>query len=162
MKPCNTCTITMPSYNNGEEPYPNCCPNAPYFSWRSKRHKGSPSTVNAASMPVPVIAHTCVPSVTGEGDESFCLLIFSLPVSRPRSHKTLPSFLSRHNSKTCPPTDGRSASEPCPPSSPLDGVMMNILSPQMTGVLPLQEGRAAFHTIFSVSLHEIGNPDAST
>ena len=58
----------------------------------------------AAIFPVPVTTQTCLPSVTGEGVESFCLRWIWFLSSSSRSQSLLPSFSDRQiNSNFGPP-----------------------------------------------------------
>ncbi len=45
----------------------------------SRDHSSAPLKSNALKMPVPVITNTRLPSVTGDGDDMFCLRITVLP-----------------------------------------------------------------------------------
>ncbi len=83
-----------------------------------------------------------MPSVTGEGDDMFCLRCLLLPVLRGFFHRTSPlDRLTAHSDSASP-----SAS----------ATFRKIVSPQMTGVAPLHCGSASFHAMFCVGLHLIG------
>ena len=70
--PCSTCTNSESPCSNGDDPYPQFSPNRPYSFWMSRAHSSLPSKSNALRMPVPVIAQTARPSVTGDGVDMFC------------------------------------------------------------------------------------------
>ena len=46
----------------------------------SRVHNSLPLKSKPLRMPVPVITKTLLPSVTGEGDDMFCLRILTLPL----------------------------------------------------------------------------------
>ncbi len=56
----------------------------------SRIHSSVPLKSNALKKPVPVITHTVVPSVTGEGDDMLCFCCLLLPVLSGRFHITSP------------------------------------------------------------------------
>ena len=70
----------------------------------SRVQRSLPSKSNALKIPVPVITHTCVPSVTGDGDDMFCLRICLLPGAIGRFQRTLPLPRSMHQSSSCGPS----------------------------------------------------------
>src|SRR5437762_3595994 len=86
-------------------------------------------------MPVPVMAKTLLPSVTGEGDDMFCLRIIVLPPLRNFFHRTVPAFLSIAHRVRSPSL-----------ASP---TLRKMVSPQMMGVAPLRSGRGSFQAMFS-------------
>ena len=118
---------------------------------------------NATMAPVPVTAHTCRPSVTGDGEESFCFWRNWFPLSSVRSQRIFPSaFAMQSRSRSGPPGSRSAFVSPSPSArSDLDGEATNTRSPQITGLPPLQEGSGVFQTMFSVSLQVNGNPVAS-
>src|SRR5688500_18511603 len=103
----------------------------------SRAHFSAPAKSNALSMPTPVITHTVRPSVTGDGDDMFCLRPCLLPPAIGRFQTT--SFLLRstaHSSRS-------------PVNSPV-ATLRNTRSPQMIGVAPVRDGVGSFHAMFSV------------
>ena len=56
----------------------------------SRAQSSLPAKSNALRMPVPVITQTCVPSVTGDGDDMFCLRSWWLPPPSGRFQSTVP------------------------------------------------------------------------
>src|SRR4030095_11484271 len=91
-------------------------------------------------MPVPVITHTFFPSVTGEGEDMFCLRILVLPALRCFFQSTSPFFLSTHH---------RNRSSP-------SATLRKMRSFQMIGVAPVQLGMGIFQITFSSVLHRVG------
>ena len=74
--------------------------------------------------PNPVITQTCLPSVTGDGDDMFCLRSIWLDATSGRFHRTEPLILSTaHNSST--------------PLFDSVATFRKIVLPQMIGVEPL-------------------------
>src|SRR5437867_7676196 len=107
-----------------------------------------PSKSNAFSAPVPVIAHTCVPSVTGDGDDMFCFCSLWLPPPSGRCQRTVP--LSRSTHQRCSvigSLDLRSSA-----------TFRKIRLPQTIGVEPDHAGMASFQATFSVGDHFSGRP----
>src|ERR1039457_1277370 len=98
------------------------------------------SMSNPFRMPVPVIAHTCLPSVTGDGDDIFCLRSFMLPPPSGRCQSVFGPRRSTHHSDRLSPS----------------ATFRKIRSPQMMGVEPLQAGIGSFHAMFSVVDHFTG------
>src|SRR6266851_4325784 len=86
-------------------------------------------------MPVPVITKTLLPSVTGEGEDMFCLRITMFPPPSSFFQRTAPFLLStaqRYRSL-------RLAS----------AILRKTVSPQIIGVAPLRSGRASFQAMLS-------------
>src|ERR1043166_3718974 len=106
----------------------------------------APSKSNALRMPVPVIAHTCEPSLTGDGVDMFCLRCCRLPPPSGRCHTIAPESRSIH--QRCGVTgavDLRAAST------------LRKMGPAETmGVDPDQAGIASFHATFSACDHLTG------
>src|SRR5215471_5794582 len=112
----------------------------------SRAHSSPPAKSNALRMPVPVITHTDLPSVTGDGDDMFCFRSLWLPPPRGRCHTIAPVL--RLTDHRCSVT----ASFTCSSSATL----RKMRSPQMTGVEPENDGIASFHATFSVGDHFTG------
>src|ERR671915_2515178 len=110
----------------------------------SRIHSSLPLKSNARRYPVPVMAHTIWPSVTGEGDDMFCLRCLLLPLLRCFFQSTSP--FARFNAHS--DSVSRSAS----------ATFRKMVSPQMIGVAPLHCGSGIFQATFSVGLHETGTP----
>src|SRR5262245_53122522 len=108
----------------------------------SRTHKVLPSKSNALRMPVPVITHTCLPSVTGEGVDMFCLRILVLPAPSGCFHRTVPRTRSTHHRNRFD----------------LSATFRNTRSFQTIGVEPDQSGMASFHAMFSVVDQRSGRP----
>ena len=83
-----------------------------------------PAKSKALSMPTPVMTHTCRPSVTGDGDDMFCL----------RS-MWLVSASGRFQATDCLPRSTAHSSS-MPLFAPV-ATFRKIMSPQMIGVDPL-------------------------
>jgi hypothetical protein len=111
----------------------------------SRAHFSVPAKSNAFSTPTPVITQTVRPSVTGEGDDMFCLRPCLLPPARGRFHTT--SFLLRSTAQS-----SRS------PVNSAVATLRKIRSPQMIGVAPVREGVGSFHAMFSVGDQVRGRP----
>src|SRR5262245_47770533 len=108
----------------------------------SRIHSSVPLKSKARRKPVPVMTQTIVPSVTGDGDDMFCLRCLLLPVLSGRFHSTSPlTRLTAQSDRWLP-----SAS----------ATFRKIVSPQMTGVAPLHCGSWSFQAMFSVGLHLTG------
>src|SRR6266702_4040962 len=100
----------------------------------------APLKSNALRMPVPVIAHTCDPSLTGDGVDMFCLRCCRLPPPSGRRHTIAP--LSRSTHQRCSVTasvDFRSSA-----------TLRKMRPLETIGVEPDQAGSGSFHTTFSV------------
>src|SRR5688572_12812740 len=104
-----------------------------------------PPKSNAFNMPTPVITQTRLPSVTGEGEDMFCLRWKLLPPAMGRFQTT--SFLLR--------SIAQSSSAPV---SRAVATFRKMRSPQMMGVEPLNAGSGSFHATFSVALQVEGSP----
>src|SRR5262249_9833950 len=91
-------------------------------------------------MPVPVITQTFFPSVTGEGDDMFCLRILVLPPPRSFFQTGSPFVRSTHHRYRLSPS----------------ATFRKIRSPQMIGVAPVQLGIASFQVTFSSALQRVG------
>src|SRR5262249_17770300 len=112
----------------------------------SRAHSSAPAKSNAFRMPVPVITHTDVPSVTGDGDDLFCFRSWWLQPPSGRCQRI--ARVSRLTDQRCSVT----ASLECSSSATL----RNIRLPQITGVEPENDGIASFHATFSVCDHFTG------
>src|SRR5687768_11198340 len=108
----------------------------------SRIQSSLPLKSNALRMPVPVMIQTDVPSVTGDGDDMFCLRCLLLPALRCFFQITLPSLRRSAHSDSVSPS--------------ASATFRKIVSPQITGVAPLHCGSAIFHAMFSVGLHLTG------
>src|SRR5918993_984347 len=91
-------------------------------------------------MPVPVITQTFLPSVTGDGEDMFCLRIFTLPLPSNFFQTIVPFVRSTHQRY----------------SSSFSATLRKIRSRQMIGVDPLHSGIASFHAMFSSVVHLTG------
>src|SRR5258708_420571 len=100
----------------------------------SRLHFSSPSKSNRFTMPVPVITKMLFPSVTGDGDDMFCLLILKLPPPIGFFHSTLPFSRLRHHSSRLSPS----------------ATFRMTRSPQIIGVAPLRLGIGMRQVTFSV------------
>jgi hypothetical protein len=106
----------------------------------SRPHNSRPSKSKALSTPVPVITQTLFPSVTGEGDDMFCLRILTFPPLSGRFHSTVPFERSTHQSERLSPS----------------ATLRKTRSPHTMGVEPLRSGIASFQVTFSAALHLSG------
>src|SRR5215471_4936438 len=106
----------------------------------SRTQSSVPLKSKALRMPVPVITQTFLPSVTGDGDDIFCLRIFVLPALRCFFHSTSPLLRSTHQRERLSPS----------------ATFRKIRSPQIMGVAPVQLGIASFQVMFSSVLHLSG------
>src|SRR5262249_46239244 len=88
-------------------------------------------------MPVPVITYTFLPSVTGEGDDIFCLRIFTLPLPSNFFQSIRALVRSTHQRKRSLPS----------------ATFRNIRTPQMMGVDPLHSGISSLQAMFSSVVH---------
>ena len=91
---------------------------------------------------MPVITHTVLPSVTGDGDDMFCLRCMTLPP---------PSG--------CFQSDGAAWRDRRPRATAIAvrfGDVEEDRSPQMIGVEPVHSGSGSFQAMFSVVLHVTG------
>jgi hypothetical protein len=91
---------------------------------------------------VPVIAKTRVPSVTGDGDDMFCLRSWWLPPPSGAFHSTAGPLRSTHQSDSELPS----------------ATLRKIESPQTIGVAPLHSGSGSRHAILACSVHLSGSP----
>ena len=100
-------------------------------------------------MPVPVITHTPVPSVTGDGDDWFCFRCIRLPPPSGFCHRIVPLARSTHQ---------RWRLGFSPASGSGSATLRKMRLPQMIGVDPDSAGIASFHWMFSVPVadHLIG------
>src|SRR5262245_34535250 len=106
----------------------------------SRDQSSLPFRSNSFRMPVPVNTQTFLPSVTGDGDDIFCLLILKLPPVMGLFQRILPfSRFTHHSSRLSP-----------------SATFKKIRSPQMIGVEPLRLGMGSVHVTFSVLLHLVG------
>src|SRR6185369_9345209 len=99
-----------------------------------------PAKSKALRMPVPVMTYTARPSVTGEGDDMFCLRILTLPPPSSCFQSTAPFVLSTHQRNRLSPS----------------ATLRKMRSRQMIGVEPLQLGSAVFQTTLSSVVHLSG------
>src|SRR4030095_3507741 len=93
-----------------------------YSFCTSRAQTSTPLKSNAFRMPVPVITQTFLPSVTGEGDDMFCLRILVFPPLRCFFQRSSPLVLSTHH---------RNRSSP-------SATLRKMRSPQIIGVAPVQ------------------------
>src|SRR5918993_4099466 len=94
-----------------------------------------PAKSNALSTPSPVITHTYLPSVTGDGDDMFCLRSMRLESVSWRFQLTACLFRSiAHSSRM-------------PVFVPV-ATFRKIVSPQMIGVEPLYAGKGNRQAMF--------------
>ncbi len=91
------------------------------------------------------MTQTRVPSVTGEGDDMFCLRCMLLPPAIGRFQATAWVLRSMAQSSSAP-------------VSRAVATFRNTRSPQMIGVDPLKAGSGSFHATFSVGLQVEGSP----
>src|SRR5688500_7325479 len=91
------------------------------------------------------MTQTWRPSVTGDGDDMFCLFPMRLPADRGRFHETACVFRS-------------TAQSSMPPVARAVATFRKMRSSQMMGVDPLKAGRGSFHATFSVALQVVGRP----
>src|SRR5262245_13959469 len=96
-------------------------------------------------MPTPVISHTREPSVTGDGEDMFCLRSMWLP----------PPIGVFHGMVGLVRSIAQSSSDPERESV---ATLRKIRSPQMIGVDPLYAGSGSFQATFWVALHVVGRP----
>ena len=111
----------------------------------SRVQSSVPLKSNAFSMPVPVITQTAAPSVTGDGDDMFCLRWTLLPPLTGRFQVTAPELRSTLHSSSSP-CDGCSAT------------LRKMVSFQTMGVAPLRLGMASFQATFSVWVQVLVSP----
>src|SRR5687767_2933380 len=106
----------------------------------SRVHFSVPEKSNALMIPVPVIAHTVRPSVTGDGDDMFCFRPALLP--EPSGFFQMTACLLRstaHNSRS--------------PVNSAVATFRKMVSAQMIGVEPVREGVGSFQAMFDVGDH---------
>src|SRR5215207_5224576 len=108
----------------------------------SRAHNSRPSKSKPLSTPVPVITHTPLPSVTGDGEDMLCLRIRVFPPPSLRFHTTAPFDLSTHHRLRSSPS----------------ATLRKTRSPHTIGVEPLRSGIASFQATFSAALHLSGRP----
>ena len=90
--------------------------------WRDQ--SSLPAKSNALSDPTPVMTQTCLPSVTGDGDDMFCLRSMWLVSASGRFHETFCLRRSTaHNSSA--------------PVLAAVATFRKMVSPEMIGVEPL-------------------------
>src|SRR4030095_6802844 len=112
----------------------------------SRLHFSVPLKSNALRMPVPVITHTCVPSVTGDGDDMFCFCSWWWPGPIGRFHSTAPFVRSMHHRCRLSPLRTLRSS----------ATFRKMRSPQTIGVEPDHAGSCSFQLTFSVADHLTG------
>src|SRR6185369_15998113 len=98
----------------------------------SRDHSSLPAKSKPLRIPVPVITNTLLPSVTGDGDDIFCLRILTLPAPSSRFQITSGFFRLTHHKERLSPS----------------ATFRKIRSRQIMGVEPLQLGSANFQTMF--------------
>ena len=103
----------------------------------SRIQSSLPVKSNAFRMPVPVITHTFVPSVTGDGVDMFCLRCRLSPSLRWRFQMGSPFVRSTAQRNRLP----------------FSATFRKMRSPQMMGVEPVNDGIGSFHAMFSVVVH---------
>src|ERR687898_1330797 len=108
----------------------------------SRAQSSRPLKSNALTTPVPVMTHTLRPSVTGDGDDMFCLRILKLPPPSSPFQTTAP--LARPTAHSC--------------SLSPSAVFRNIRSPQTTGVDPENSGIGSVQASPSLLDHFTGSP----
>src|SRR6185436_364600 len=111
----------------------------------SRDQTSVPAKSNDFRMPTPVMTQTRAPSVTGDGDDMFCLRCMLLPPAIGRFHTTFCFVRSMAQSSRLP-------------ELVLVATLRKIRSPQMMGVDPLKAGSGSFQATFSVALHVAGSP----
>ena len=111
----------------------------------SRVHSSLPAKSKPFRIPVPVITQTCLPSVTGDGDDMFCLLPIRFSPASGRFQATACLLRSTAQSSICPVA--RSVA-----------TFRKMVSFQMMGVEPLKAGSGSFHATFSVALQVVGRP----
>src|SRR6185295_6288988 len=99
----------------------------------SRAQSSFPPKSKPLRMPVPVITKTLEPSVTGDGDDMFCLRILTLPLPSSFFQTTSPFDLSTHHRKRSSPS----------------ATLRKMRSFQTIGVAPLQLGSGSFQLTFS-------------
>src|SRR5258705_2451940 len=112
----------------------------------SRLHCSVPLKSNALRIPVPVITHTCVPSVTGDGVDMFCFISLWLPGPSGRFHRTVPFARSTdQRDRLLPSRTFRSSA-----------TLRKIRLPHTIGVEPDHAGSGSFQLTFSVVDHLTG------
>src|SRR6185312_13175564 len=111
-----------------------------------------PAKSNALRMPVPVITHTVVPSVTGDGVDWFCFRCIRLPLPRSRCHRMVPLARSTHHRCRLAPGPLSTARA----SGSALATFRKMRSPHTIGVDPDSAGIGSFHSTFSVCDHLTG------
>src|ERR1044072_6351580 len=106
----------------------------------SRAQSSRPSKSKPLSRPVPVITHTLLPSVTGEGEDMLCLRMRVFPPPSLRFQTTAPFERSTHQRLRSSPS----------------ATLRKTRSPQTMGVEPLRSGIASFHATFSAGVHWSG------
>src|SRR5688572_4203679 len=106
----------------------------------SRVQSSLPAKSKLLRIPVPVITHTLLPSVTGDGEDMFCLRIFTLPLPSNFFQSVVPFVRSTHQRY----------------SSSFSATLRKIRSRQMIGVDPLHSGIASFQATFSSVVHFTG------
>src|SRR5690242_1379568 len=112
----------------------------------SRAQSSVPAKSNAFNTPVPVITHTVLPSVAGEGDDMFCLRSCRLPPPSGRCQSTLP--LPASTAHRCSVT----ASRECTSSATL----RKTRPPLTIGVEPENDGIGSAQAMCSVRDHLSG------
>jgi hypothetical protein len=109
----------------------------------SRAHSSAPPASKAFSTPVPVIAQTRAPSVTGDGDDMFCLRSWRLPPPSGRCQTRRP--LSRSTAHRC------SVTASCERRS--SATLRKTRPPATIGVDPENDGSASVQATLSVRDH---------
>src|SRR4029079_8835583 len=110
----------------------------------SRTQSSFPAKSNPLRIPVPVITHTLVPSVTGDGVDWFCFRCMWLPPPSGFCQRIVPLARSTHQ---------RCRLGACPVSGSASATLRKMRSPQMIGVEPDSAGVASFQATFSDRLH---------
>src|SRR5688500_4266090 len=111
----------------------------------SRDHFSLPEKSNAFMTPTPVITQTVRPSVTGDGDDMFCLRPDLLPPAIGFFHRTLCVLRSTAQSSSSPVKSAVAT-------------FRNTRSPQMMGVEPVRDGMGSFQAMFVSGVHVRGRP----
>src|ERR671936_522499 len=106
----------------------------------SRFQSSLPAKSKPFKIPVPVMTNTFLPSVTGDGDDMFCLRILTLPAPNSRFQTTSPLLRLRHHKERLSPS----------------ATLRKIRSFQMMGVDPLQLGSVSFQATFSSAVQREG------
>src|SRR5512147_589499 len=106
----------------------------------SRPQSSRPVKSKALSTPVPVITHTFLPSVTGDGEDMFCFRTLRFP--EPSGFFQISTPLARS-------TQDKKSSAPF-------ATLKKMRSCQTIGVDPEKSGMGSFQVMLSLVLHETG------